>query len=151
MTSAPSRLTCPSCGAGRVRIFYEALSAPVNSVLLVSSREQAVGFPTGDIRLGFCHECGFIYNTSFERRLVEYSSRCEETQGFSPFFRAWHEGLARRLIDRHSLYGKKIVEIGCGKGEFLALLCGLGGSEAIERYILLRLRFEGKHTALGTD
>jgi SAM-dependent methyltransferase len=131
MTSTPSRLTCPSCRAGRVGIFYEALSAPVNSVLLVSSREQAMGFPTGDIRLGLCHECGFIYNTAFERRLVEYSSRCEETQGFSPFFRVWHEDLARRLVDSHSLYGKKIVEIGCGKGEFLALLCGLGGNEGI--------------------
>ncbi|MBV8134992.1 MAG: methyltransferase domain-containing protein [Deltaproteobacteria bacterium] len=131
MTSATSKLICPACRAGRVRIFYEALSAPVNSVRLVSSREEAVGFPTGDVRLGFCHECGFIYNTAFERRLVEYSSRCEESQGFSPFFRAWHEDLAQRLIDRHSLYGKKIIEIGCGKGEFLALLCGLGGNEGI--------------------
>jgi SAM-dependent methyltransferase len=114
-----------------VQPVYEALSAPVNSVLLLSSREEAVSFPTGDIRLAFCEACGFIYNDSFDRRLVEYSSRCEESQGFSPFFRAWHESLARRLIDRYSLHGKKIIEIGCGKGEFLALLCDLGHNDGI--------------------
>jgi hypothetical protein len=129
--SAPMLSLCPSCGCDQVRVFYEAPSAPVNSVLLLSSREQALTFPTGDIRLGFCEVCGFIYNTSFDRRLVEYSSRCEETQGFSPFFRVWHEGLARRLIDRYSLRVKNIVEIGCGKGEFLTLLCDLGNNSGI--------------------
>ena len=129
--STPMSAICPSCGCGQVRVFYEAFSAPVNSVLLLSNREQALSFPTGDIRLGFCETCGFIYNTAFDRRLVEYSVRCEETQGFSPFFRAWHERLARRLIDRYSLRGKNIVEIGCGKGEFLALLCDLGENSGI--------------------
>jgi len=129
--SASVRSICPSCGSDQVWLFYEAPGAPVNSVLLLSSREQALTFSTGDIRLGFCEECGFIYNTSFDRRLVEYSSRCEETQGFSPFFRAWHDGLAHRLIDRYSLRAKKIIEIGCGKGEFLALLCDLGHNRGI--------------------
>lgn len=129
--STPMSAICPSCGCDRVRVFYEALSAPANSVLLLSSREQALSFPTGDIRLGFCETCGFIYNTAFDRRLVEYSARCEETQGFSPFFKAWHERLARRLIDRYALRAKKIVEIGCGKGEFIALLCDLGKNSGI--------------------
>jgi SAM-dependent methyltransferase len=126
-----ARFVCPSCDSTQVRLFYEADAAPVNSVLLLSSREQASTFPTGEIRLGFCEECGFVYNTSFDRRLVEYSSRCEETQGFSRFFKTWHEGLAKRLIDRYALRGKKIIEIGCGKGEFLALLCDLGDNTGI--------------------
>jgi SAM-dependent methyltransferase len=130
-SSTPAQAVCPSCGGDQVGTFYEALSAPVNSVLLLSSREQALGFPTGDVRLAFCEACGFIYNSSFDRGLVEYSARCEETQGFSPFFRAWHEGLARRLIDRYSLHDKKIIEIGCGKGEFLTLLCDLGDNRGI--------------------
>jgi SAM-dependent methyltransferase len=129
--SCSINLTCPSCGAAKVRLFYEVLAAPVNSVLLLPTREEALSLPTGDIRLGFCPDCGFIYNSSFNRQLVEYSSRCEETQGFSPFFRAWHEDLARRLVDRYSLRGKKIIEIGCGKGEFLALLCESGDNRGV--------------------
>lgn len=122
---------CPCCASAEVKLFYEVSSVPVNSVLLSPSRQQALAFQTGDIRLGFCANCGFIYNTSFNRQLVEYSNRCEETQGFSPFFRAWHEDLARRLVARYSLRGKKIIEIGCGKGEFLALLCDLGDNRGI--------------------
>lgn len=126
-----SRSVCPSCGCAQVRCFYEAPSVPVNSVLLLSSREEALAFPTGEIRLGFCEGCGFIYNTTFDPALVEYSVRCEESQAFSPLFRAWHEALARRLIDRYSLRGKHLVEIGCGKGEFLSLLCQLGGNDGM--------------------
>jgi SAM-dependent methyltransferase len=85
-------------------------------------------FPTGDLSLAFCEACGFIWNRSFDARLVEYSPRCEETQGFSPAFREWQLGLARRLIDRYELRDKTILEIGCGKGEFLELLCELGGN-----------------------
>jgi SAM-dependent methyltransferase len=129
--SAQIAFICPSCGCDQVWVFYEALAVPVNSVLLLSTREQALTFPNGDIRLGFCEICGFIYNTSFDRQLVEYSSRCEETQGFSPFFKAWHEGLARRLVERYSLHAKNIVEIGCGKGEFLTLLCDLGDNRGM--------------------
>jgi SAM-dependent methyltransferase len=130
MTSlSPVSSKCPSCQNDRVRPFYEYPSAPANSVLLLSTRKQALEFPTGDVSLGFCVDCGFIYNTSFDRRLVEYSSRCEESQGYSSFFRSWHEGLARRLIERYSLHGKRIIEIGCGKGEFLALLCDLGNNQ----------------------
>jgi hypothetical protein len=35
------------------------------------------------------------------------------------------------LIKRHKLHNKTIVEIGCGKGEFLTLLCRLGGNRGI--------------------
>ena len=104
---------------------------PVNSVLLLSSREQALSFPTGNIELRFCGACGFIFNALFDPGLVEYSPRCEETQGYSASFREWHEGLARRLIQRYALHNKEIIEIGCGKGEFLTLLCSLGNNRGI--------------------
>lgn len=124
-------MTCRSCGSERVRIFHEAHGTPVNNVLLLPTRREAIEFPQGDIRLGFCEGCGFIYNVAFDPRLPEYSERCEETQGFSPTFRAWHETLARRLIDRYELRGKKIIEIGCGKGEFLEMLCDLGENRGL--------------------
>jgi SAM-dependent methyltransferase len=114
-----------------VRLFYEVRAVPVNSVLLLPSREQAAGLPSGVIRLGFCNNCGFIYNTAFEPRLVEYSDGCEESQGYSPYFKAWHEALAQRLIESYSLRHKRVLEIGCGKGEFLALLCHLGDNDGI--------------------
>ena len=35
-------------------------------------------------------------------------------------------GWRASLVDRHGLHGKDLIEIGCGKGEFLKLLCDLG-------------------------
>jgi SAM-dependent methyltransferase len=126
---APSR--CRSCGSYNTQPFYEVRDVPVNSVLLLSSREEAVAFPTGDIELHFCSDCGFIFNALYDPSLVEYSPRCEETQGYSDSFRKWHEALAQRLIQRHNLYHKEIIEIGCGKGEFLTLLCALGDNRGV--------------------
>lgn len=125
------QLICPCCELTRVTIFYEADSVPVNSVLLMATRDEATGFPTGDIRLGFCDDCGFIYNAAFDPKLVEYSSRYEETQAFSPAFRKWHLGLAQRLVEQYGLHDKTTLEIGCGKGEFLTLLCELGAKDGI--------------------
>lgn len=117
---------CPNCHTGTMDVFHRAENVPVNSCILLDSKEDAVAYPQGDIELGYCKHCGFISNISFEPQLTEYSGRYEETQGFSGTFQKFHQQLAERLIEKHALRDKDIIEIGCGKGEFLALLCSLG-------------------------
>ncbi len=123
--------SCPACGSTNLTTFYEVNGAPVHSVLLHFDRDEALNYPTGDIRLAFCPSCGFIANIAFDPSLHEYSDRYEETQGFSATFSAFHRRLAQRLIDRYDLHGKDILEIGCGKGEFLTLLCELGDNRGV--------------------
>ncbi|HVM40271.1 MAG TPA: class I SAM-dependent methyltransferase [Acidimicrobiia bacterium] len=122
---------CPSCGASGLRHFHRQDSIPVNSVLLLDSRDDAVRFPRGDLRLAFCDACGFITNTAFDRTMSEYSTRYEETQGFSPRFQEFARSLAKRWVDTYDLAGRTVVEIGCGKGEFLTLLCEYGVGRGI--------------------
>ncbi|MEM7127341.1 MAG: class I SAM-dependent methyltransferase [Chloroflexota bacterium] len=122
---------CPSCDAQGLDIFYSVDNVPVNSVLLLSTREEALSFPTGNIALGFCHSCGFIANTAFQQELTEYSSRYESTQAYSPTFNAFAKRLALGLIEKYDLQGKDIIEIGCGQGEFLIQLCELGDNRGI--------------------
>lgn len=114
-----------------MRVFYRIDGVPVHNVLLMPTREEAVNYPSGNIHLGHCESCGFIRNVAFHPDLHEYSARYEETQGFSPTFNAFHQNLAGRLIDQFQLQGKDILEIGCGKGEFLALLCRLGDNRGV--------------------
>jgi len=121
-------LTCPNCLTTEVGLFHSVEKVPVHSCLLMSSRPDALNYPKRDISLGFCSSCGFITNVAFDSGLHEYSSRYEETQGFSPRFQVFLRDLAERLIDRYDLREKDILEIGCGKGEFLVLLCELGGN-----------------------
>ena len=122
---------CPSCGSQRISIFHKIESIPVHSVLKISTRENALDYPKADISLGFCQGCGFIFNLAFDPSMLEYSSDCEESQGCSPTFNAFSHRLANDLVKRYDLHQKDILEIGCGKGEFLTLLCELGDNRGV--------------------
>ncbi len=124
-------ITCPGCGNGSVDVFYELSGVPTNSCILFETEEAARNCETGDIRLSFCSSCGFVFNAAFCQQLTEYSQRYEETQGFSPTFSRFHRNLAERLIERHDLRNTQVMEIGCGKGEFLVLLSQLGNNNGI--------------------
>jgi ubiquinone/menaquinone biosynthesis C-methylase UbiE len=126
-----STLSCPCCGSAEVETFFEALRVPVNSVLMLKSKAEALDFPRGDIVLGRCASCGFIYNTTFKPKLLEYSERYDPTQAFSETFNTWHRKLASDLIEKYELRGKRVLEIGCGKGEFLCMLCEQGENSGI--------------------
>jgi SAM-dependent methyltransferase len=104
---------------------------PTNSCILLATEEAARAYPTGDIRLCFCEDCGFIFNSAFDSRKTEYSGCYEETQGFSGVFSDFHKALAQRLIDKYDLYDKDVLEIGCGKGEFLMLLSEFGRNRGV--------------------
>lgn len=123
--------TCPNCGSNHTRNFFEIKGVPVHSVLLIPDREEAINFPKRDIQLTHCQECDFVWNAVFDPTVHSYSTQYEETQGFSPTFRRFHEKLAKHLIERYDLHDKDILEIGCGKGEFLTLLCEMGNNRGV--------------------
>ncbi len=131
MSDHAAQPLCPNCLAGRMETFHTARRVPTNSCILLSTRDEALAYPTGDIALGFCRACGFVSNTAFDAKLTEYSGRYEETQGFSPTFQRFHRDLADRVIARFGLEGRDILEIGCGKGEFLLLLCEGGRNRGV--------------------
>lgn len=126
-----NQAACPACDHPEVEPFYRSDPVPVHSTLLMASREEARAFPRGKLALGWCRQCGFIANSLFESSAQTYSGRCEESQGCSPTFAAWQQHLARRLADQHGFRGRTILEIGCGKGEFLADLCVAGENRGI--------------------
>jgi len=111
--------------------FYSTAGVPTNSCLLLSSREEAETFPTGEMRLSFCHDCGFIANLDFDQSKAEYSGRYEETQAFSPVFVEFARDLAKHWVDKYHLTGKSVLEVGCGKGEFLTMMVEAGAGTGI--------------------
>ncbi|HVS67302.1 MAG TPA: class I SAM-dependent methyltransferase [Mycobacteriales bacterium] len=122
---------CHACGSRELSLFHRQPSVPVNSCLLVDSSREARDFPRGELMLTFCQACGFVFNPVFDPRLAEYSPRYEETQGFSGHFQEFARQVAERWITRFDIRGKDVVEIGCGKGEFLSLMAELGDNRCI--------------------
>jgi len=129
MTATPS--ICPSCIDGKMTSFYQVNNVPTNSCILLDSKEDAIAYPRGNVDLKHCKQCGFISNMAFDPKLTEYSGRYEETQGFSGTFNKFHQHLAERLIKKHNLHNKSVIEIGCGKGEFITMLSELGSNRGI--------------------
>ncbi len=117
---AGSRRSTPSVGI------------PTNSCLLLDDRgTRPRGIPAATCDLTFCHTCGFCSNTSFDPALSEYSQRYEETQGFSGRFVEFARDLAGRWVDTYDLAGRSVLEIGCGKGEFLTMMVEAGAGHGI--------------------
>jgi len=126
---AASPHVCPSCGDRAERPFYEVDDVPVHQVKLVRTRAEALNCAKGDIRMCFCPSCGFVWNGAFDPTRMRYEDDYESTQAVSPTFNAFHERLARDLIERFDLHGKRVVELGCGQGEFVTMLAEMGDNE----------------------
>jgi SAM-dependent methyltransferase len=122
---------CPNCGHHGLKVFYEVRNVPVHSCLMLSSQQEALDFPCGDVVLAFCEACGFITNTEFDPKWSAYAPNYEDQQSFSPTFNKFAYDLANRLIEKYDLCNKDIVEIGCSKGDFLILLCELGNNRGV--------------------
>ena len=122
---------CPACKNQRLLVFYAITNVPVHSCLLMPTKNAAVTVHKGDMQLGLCKECGFITNTLFDPSAHNYSPQYEETQGFSACFSSFAKLLAQKLINKYDIRNKSILEIGCGKGEFITLLCMLGDSKGV--------------------
>jgi SAM-dependent methyltransferase len=122
---------CVACDRPDLTTFYSARRQPVCIGTLWPTRQQAVNCRKGDITLALCENCGTIFNTAFDPDLIDYNQPYDNALDYSEVFRDYSRSLARRLIDRHNLYCKRIVEIGCGNGQFLGLLCRLGGNSGV--------------------
>lgn len=125
MSSSPT-YACPACNSTATVLFHSEASIPTNSCLLLRDRAEAEHYPRGEMELRFCGDCGFVGNALFDPALAEYSSRYEETQGFSARFNDFARDLAKRWVDQYDLHGRTVLEIGCGKGEFLEMMCEAG-------------------------
>lgn len=131
MESGEKEKTCPVCRSGAVSVFAEMAGMPVHCNILWHTRESALKARRGDIKLGFCSGCGHIFNTAFDPEAVKYTQEYENSLHFSPFFQDYARSLAVKLIEKFNLYGKDIIEIGCGKGDFLVLMSELGGNRGV--------------------
>lgn len=121
----PDLARCPVCG-GTDRA--PVLRLPDLPVDLNSQRSpsDAAAAARGPIDLVICCTCTHIYNRAFDPALITYSTAYENTLHYSAEFRAFAEALADRLIADHDLVGGTVVEVGCGPGHFLSMLCERG-------------------------
>lgn len=123
--------SCPVCEAEPLENFFSIKQVPVIINILSNTREEALSRPRGDIDLGFCGNCGHIYNTSFDLGLLDYSGEYDNALHFSSTFRDFASRLVDTIVYERNWKASHLLEIGCGKASFLQALCERGGNSGI--------------------
>ena len=122
MTSA----NCPVCDSEDLEQVFQVDKAPVLVGTLWPTREEALAAPVGSIRLTLCRNCGFIFNRSFSAEAVVFTPDFDIELHHSPMYQSYLETEATHLIERYDIRHGTVVEVGCGSGHVLRLLCSLG-------------------------
>lgn len=86
--------------------------------------ESTVGADTGrELNIRQCSGCGLV---QLSDEPVPYYKDVIRAAGLSPEMRAFRARQFHGFVERFSLAGKKVIEIGCGRGEYLTLLRDAG-------------------------
>lgn len=123
--------SCPACASRNTSAIYRLDDCPVQSCILLDTEEEARRFPRRPLELHFCDDCGLVFNALFDLAMVDYASTTEESQHFSGTFNRFARELVEEIAQRDALAGRQVLEIGCGKGDFLQELVRTTGAQGL--------------------
>lgn len=107
-------------------VVYSRRKCPAINNVVYETKEDALNCIVGDIELVQCPKCNFIFNYSYDRELAVYDSAYRNLRSVSPVYSAYLDKLTD--ICSSGINEKfRILEIGCGEGEFLKRLCSKTG------------------------
>ena len=114
--------TCPVCHSNRTSQFLDRPSVVVHQNMVLADRADAQRFQRSALAMRCCERCGFVYNAAFDPSLLTYGADYDNRQTCSGVFRSYVDDLADDMLNRLSVRNCRIVEVGCGDGEFLRKL-----------------------------
>lgn len=110
---------CRVCGKGffgEPLLRYENMPKAAQNFPTADSLECETGV---DLTVCQCSGCGLV---QLSNDPVPYYREVIRAAAFSEVIKEFKAKQFASLIQKYSLQGKKVIEIGCGRGEFLALL-----------------------------
>lgn len=114
---------CRLCGSMRQICFLRLKNSPANISFLLRPEQFDQDAPV-DLEVWLCQECGFvqvnpIFTPEFYKEYLMTASHSSQMQHFQ-------QAQARNFVQRFRLQGKRIIEIGCGDGNYLQCLQSAG-------------------------
>jgi SAM-dependent methyltransferase len=113
---------CPVCGSKQGYLFLERRNIPIFQNIVIPDQTTATQLRDGRISLSACQQCGFVYNQDFDANKIIYNQSYDNCQFHSPYFSKYVNDLVHHLLEECKIRNSRIVEIGCGQGEFLKKL-----------------------------
>jgi Methyltransferase domain/C-methyltransferase C-terminal domain len=117
-------MPCPLCGGTDfVPVLYRQKTMTSANVLY-ATEVQARNAPVGELTILLCRYCGFVFNSTFNHDLVPYGKQYENDQSKSGRFLSHMQDMAVRVRAAANGRPLRVVEVGCGQGQFLRLVMG---------------------------
>ena len=116
------RTNCPLCHSEQSHLFLKQANVPVHQNLLLDTYEEARSITRDDLFMTICEDCGFVFNSAFNPDTLMYGEHYDNQQDNSVHFKNHLDSIVKDLLDATDLNNCHIVEIGCGKGNFLKRL-----------------------------
>lgn len=114
---------CPGCSSSDLGAGFFIPNQPVILNYRFNTADAARGVERRDIFLRECNVCGLVFNSILDAGAIPYDANYENRQNFSASFLAMLEHTADELTARHLSEYSTVLEVGCGKGDFLELIC----------------------------
>lgn len=104
---------------------FQQNNVPLFQNKVYPSREEALDAATGKVELVQSSLSGFIFNKTFDPQLMNYDQHYQNEQSNSVVFQE-HLQSVLNLLKSFGIEGKKVVEVGCGKGVFFEMMLNAG-------------------------
>ena len=109
--------SCRVCGAGlELLLTYENMP---KAAQYLPRKEDLTTEKGVDLRVCQCIPCGLV---QLDNDPVPYYKEVIRAVGFSEDMKKFRSNQFQQLAFHHNLYNKKVVEIGCGTGDYLSLI-----------------------------
>lgn len=118
------QFVCPGCGSPKLS---DAVVIPDQPVILnyrFDSPKASAEVPLRNVELRQCWDCGLVFNAAFEDGIVPYDTAYENRQSHSDAFAKHTRQVAKMIGAMMESECPRILELGCGKGQFLRQLVG---------------------------
>lgn len=110
---------CTGCGSPSLSEALTIADQPVILNYRFPTPEASAAVPRRPISLRECQACGLIFNAAFDQAAVPYDEHYENRQSHSEAFARHTAKIARMITAVLETKTPRILELGCGKGEFL--------------------------------
>ncbi len=98
---------------------------PVFQNKVYPTQQEALQAPIGEVVLAQSAVSGFVYNLKFDNNQMNYDENYQNEQANSGVFQQHLQNVLAQL-QNYGITGKKVVEIGCGKGHFFEMMLAKG-------------------------
>jgi hypothetical protein len=117
---------CDACGESELTPVVDLGEIPILCGVHFADAREAQRSPVGRMVLAVCPACAYVRNIAFDPAVMVYDTTMDTNLHHSPAFQAFSGELVKRLADRYALAGARVLDVGCGQGEFLRELCHIG-------------------------